>query len=102
MSDNALWDDEDWRVTVRQVQLAREAGALVQLPLMLNTLAADAVWTVDFAAAAWLIAEADAVCEATGTRLAPVAAMTLAAFRGNEAEAAPLIQPAIAQATARD
>jgi len=100
VADQALWDDGGWRVTVRQVQLAREAGALVQLPFLLNSLAADAVYSGDFAAAASLIAEADAVCEATGARLAPYAAMRLAALRGNQAEAARLIQPIIEQATA--
>ena len=47
-----------------------------------------------------LIAEADAVCEATGSRLAPYAAAMLAAFRGREAEAAPLIEATLEQAAA--
>ena len=37
-----------------------------------------AAWSGDFAAAASLIAETDAVAEATGSRLAPYAAMLLA------------------------
>jgi len=94
-----LWDDDGWRMTARQVQLARDVGALDQLPILLNMMGMDAVWSGDFAAAASLIAEADAVCEATGARLAPIAAMMLASFRGREAEAAPLIQSAIEQAT---
>ena len=77
-----------------------EAGALDQLPLLLNRTAQDAVWSGDFAAAASLIAEADAVCEATGARVAPYAAMLLAALRGREAEAAPLIQATLEQAAA--
>ena len=100
VADEALWDDGGWRVTVRQVRLAREAGALVQLPILLNRMAVDAVWNGDFTAATSLIAEADAVCEATGALLAPYAAMMLAAFRGNQAEAAPLIRSAIEQAAA--
>jgi DNA-binding CsgD family transcriptional regulator len=100
VADEALWDDEGWRVTVRQVQLAREAGALDQLPFLLNRMAVQAVWSGDFAAATSLIAEAGAVCEATGSRFAPAGAMMLAAFRGREAEAAMLIQSTIAQATA--
>lgn len=98
VADEALWDDGGRRVTVRQVQLAREAGALDQLPILLNRMAVDAVWSGDFTAATSLIAEADAVREATGTRLAPYGAMMLAAFRGNHAEAAPLIQSTIEQA----
>jgi len=60
----------------------------------------DAVWSGDFAAADSLIAEAGAVCEATGARLAPVGAMMLASFRGREAEAGPLIQSTVDRATA--
>jgi DNA-binding CsgD family transcriptional regulator len=100
VADEALWDDDGRRVTIRQVQLAREAGALDQLPILLNRMAVEAVWNGDFAAADSLIAEAGAVCEATGARLAPVGAMMLASFRGREAEAARLIRATIDQATA--
>jgi hypothetical protein len=91
-ADYALWDDEGWRTTARQVQLARDAGALDQLPFLLNQMALEAVYRGDFATAASLIAEADAVCDATGSRIAPYAAVMLASLRGNQAEAAPLIQ----------
>jgi DNA-binding CsgD family transcriptional regulator len=97
----ALRDHDRWRMTARQVQLAREAGALRQLPLLLSLMAVDAVWQGDFAAAASLIAECDAVCEATGSRITPHAALLLASFRGREAEAAPLIQAASGEAAAR-
>jgi DNA-binding CsgD family transcriptional regulator len=50
--------------------------------------------------AATLIAETDAVCAATGSRSAPFAAMLLASLRGDQAEAAPLIEATIAEATA--
>jgi ATP/maltotriose-dependent transcriptional regulator MalT len=95
-----MWDDEGWRMTARQVQLAREAGALGQLPSLLNQIALDAVYSGDLAAAASLIEEADAVREATGSRLALTAVMMLVSFRGREAEAAPLIQSAIEEAAA--
>lgn len=98
VADEALWDDEGWRVTMRQVQLARDVGALDQLSFLLNRMAIETVWTGDFAAATVLITEASAVCQATGSHLAPVAAAMLAAFRGREAEAVPLIQSIIEQA----
>jgi ATP/maltotriose-dependent transcriptional regulator MalT len=95
-----LWDDVAWHAMLaRQVRLAHDAGALDQLPIMLGALGTAAVWSGDFAAAASLIAEADAVCEATGSRAAPFAAMMLASLRGDQAEAAPLIEATIARAT---
>src|SRR5262249_19609505 len=97
----ALWDDDAWRaMLVRQVRLAHHAGALDRVPIMLGALGTAAVWSGDFAAAASLIAEADAVCEATGSRAAPFAAMMLASVRGDQAEAAPLIEATIARAAA--
>ena len=67
---------------------------------LLNQLASAAVWWGDFAAAASLIAEADAVCEATGARIPPYAAMRLVSLQGREAEAVPLIQAAVEEAAA--
>jgi DNA-binding CsgD family transcriptional regulator len=98
---SALWDDDTWRaLLVRQVRLAREAGALDQLPIDLGALGTSAAWRGDFAAAASLIAEADVVCEATGSRAAPYAAMMVASLRGDQAEAVPLIEATIAEAEA--
>jgi DNA-binding CsgD family transcriptional regulator len=94
-----VWDDDTWRsLLVRQVRVAREAGALDQLPVDLGALGTNAAWSGDFATAASLIAEADAVCEATGSRAAPYAAMMLASLRGNEAEATSLIDATVAGA----
>ncbi|HYX59172.1 MAG TPA: LuxR C-terminal-related transcriptional regulator, partial [Streptosporangiaceae bacterium] len=98
---SVLWDDGTWRaMLVRQVRLAREAGALDQLPIMLGALGTAVAWSGDFAAAAALSAEADAVCEVTGSRAAPFTAMMLASLRGDQAEAARLIEATIAEATA--
>ncbi len=96
----ALWDNGGRGIAARQVQLARDAGALDRLPFLLNQMATDATFGGDFAAAALLIAEAEAVCQATGSRLGPYPALMLASFRGRSAEAAPLIQSAIEDATA--
>src|SRR6516165_10783732 len=98
---SALWDDDTWRAMLtRQVRLAREAGALDQLPIMLGALGTAMAWSGDFAAAEALDAEADAVCEVTGSRAAPFTAMMLASLRGRQAEAAPLIVGTITEATA--
>ena len=98
---NVLWDDESWHtINVRQLQLARDAGALARLPIDLTAAAVLAVWWGDFARAAALIAEIEAVTEATGTRIAPYGAMLLAAFRGSEADASTLIESTIKDATA--
>ena len=58
------------------------------------------MWCGDFPAADALIAEASLVAEATGTLMAPMASMSLAALRGREGEAVPLIEAVFAGATA--
>jgi DNA-binding CsgD family transcriptional regulator len=97
----ALWEVEGWRLSTRHVQLARDAGALDQLPFLLVVLAVADVARGEFAAAASLIAETEAVCEATGSRIAPYAGLVLAASVGRQAEAAPLIRAALEQAQAQ-
>lgn len=87
-----LWDFESWdAVITRQMELARDAGALAPLSIALNGKGIVVTWCGDFAAAAAVTAEADAVTEATGTRIAPYGAMLLVALRGQEAEASALI-----------
>jgi DNA-binding CsgD family transcriptional regulator/tetratricopeptide (TPR) repeat protein len=98
---SALWDHDTWRAMLsRQVRLARAAGELDQLPVTLGALGTAVAWSGDFAAAEALVAEADAVCAATGSRAAPFTAMMLAALRGSEADAAPLIGATLADAAA--
>jgi DNA-binding CsgD family transcriptional regulator len=98
---SALWDDDTWRAMLaREVRLARDAGALDQLPVTLGALGTAVVWGGDFATAETLITESDAVCAATGTRAAPFTAMMLAAWRGAEPEALELIAATLADATA--
>jgi DNA-binding CsgD family transcriptional regulator len=88
-----VWEEEYWHATVaRQLQSIREAGLLVDLPLWLQSVAVNEIWRGDFAAAASLIAEAEAIAAATGSGFARYAAVFLAGMRGAEAEAAPLIQ----------
>jgi len=94
-----LWDDDAGRaVWARQVQQARAVGALEYLPTDLGNLAMNDARRGDFAAAASLIAEANAIAEVTGGRVSPYPAMFLAALRGNQAELTPLMAAAIAAA----
>ena len=97
---NLLWDEDSWHeINARQLRFAREAGALARLPIDLTASAVLMVWRGELSRAAAVIAEADAVTEATQTRIAPYGAMLLAAFRGRASEAIPLIEAAAAAAT---
>ena len=89
----ALGDDASWdELTDRQVQLARDAGALSLLPIALIERFGVQLFLGDLAAAAALVVEAEAVIAATGSHLAPQGAIALAAWRGREAEATALIE----------
>ena len=98
---SALWDDGIRRaLLIRQVGLARAAGALDQLPAMLHALGTAVAASGDLAAASALITEADAICAVTGARSAPFTAMLVASLRGRYGQAAKLIEAAIAGACA--
>ncbi|HYH87787.1 MAG TPA: AAA family ATPase [Solirubrobacteraceae bacterium] len=95
---NALWDDDGVRaVCARQVRIARDAGALGQLPAHLLALGNAAARGGDFAATASHTAEANAITEATGTRHPPYTEMLVLAMRGCEAEAVSLTERTIEQ-----
>jgi DNA-binding CsgD family transcriptional regulator len=80
-----LWDDESWHaINARQLQLARDVGALARVPMGLITGAVIDAWSGEFAKAAEATAEAEAIVEATGTHLAPYAAMLLVGLQGRE------------------
>jgi DNA-binding CsgD family transcriptional regulator len=96
----AVWDEETWHtVVVRQLLSLREMGLLSLLPIYLNSFSVNAAWRGEFAPAASLVAEADAIAEATGTRFAHYADVLLAGFRGAEAEALALIEGAVKDAS---
>jgi ATP/maltotriose-dependent transcriptional regulator MalT len=96
-----VWDYETCvAVGTRGVVLARESGALTVLAVSANVLAQAMVLGGEFGRAASLIAEADSVTEATGTRVAPYGALVLGGLQGREAEAATVIDATIHDATA--
>ena len=68
-----VWDDESWYLlSARLMELAREAGALAVLPVALRLGAGIQLLAGEFAAAASIAAEAEAVARATGNPAGPV------------------------------
>jgi DNA-binding CsgD family transcriptional regulator len=97
-----LWDDESWEVlSARQIQLARDAGALAVLFIALRSRIGMHQLAGELAAAASLIEEAQAVADATGSRFAPYDVLALAVWRGREAEASELIEADANEVVAR-
>ncbi len=97
-----LWDDERWEaISERHVQIARETGALGDLPLALSQRVYAHLFAGELTTAASLVDEIRAAIEATGSSLAPYGAVGLAAFRGREAAAASLIDESRGDVTRR-
>ena len=98
----AVWDDETWHILAsRHVKLARDAGALSELPLAVRSRILLHAHAGELEQGAALIAEAQAVAEATGSRLGPYGALGVAAWRGREAEVTELIQATMDGVTSR-
>jgi DNA-binding CsgD family transcriptional regulator len=96
-----VWDhDTCLAVSTRGVEVAREAGALAVLAVSANVMAQAEVLGGEFGRAALLVAEADSVTDATGTRVAPYGALVLAGFQGRSADASALIDATIEECTA--
>jgi DNA-binding CsgD family transcriptional regulator len=98
---SSTWDYGSWHdLASRQVQFTRASGALTILPIALNNLAILLLWEGDLDGAAVLLAEAEAVTEATGSQYTPYGATFLAALRGREPEASALIGATVTDAVA--
>ena len=86
------WDDESWHVlSARLIELAYQAGALAGLPGALQDGTALRLATGETALATAMAREAEIVAAATNNPLRPYGALLVAAWRGQEAEAARLI-----------
>jgi DNA-binding CsgD family transcriptional regulator len=97
-----LWGFESWHtLAARQVQVARDAGALVQLQFALNFLARVHILAGELGAAERLTEEDRLIAEAIGNPPVAYAAMMLAAWQGREQEASQLIQAIAQMATGR-
>jgi DNA-binding CsgD family transcriptional regulator len=97
-----LWDAESFHVlAARQVQVARDTGALVHLQLALSFLARSHGGAGELTTAALLLDEDRMIAEATGNPPLGNAGMLLAAWRGQETLASELIAATAEEATAR-
>ena len=97
-----LWEDDRWQLlTDRHVQLARDVGALSELPMALSARAFILLFAGELAEAAALVQELQAAMDATGTSLAPYAGMGLEAFRGRRAETTALVDATIEDVSLR-
>ena len=92
ISARQLWDDKRWEeLSDRHVRLAREAGALTELPLALSSRIYMHLFAGRLTSAQSMVEEVRAATDATGEDLAPYGALGLAALHGRETDAFPLI-----------
>jgi DNA-binding CsgD family transcriptional regulator len=97
-----LWDDAVLQqIATQTVKRARDAGALAALPPALAYRAGIHVYMGEFASAARLLEEADAITESIGYAPRKYHALNLAAWRGVHGEAVDLIATAAAEGAAK-
>jgi DNA-binding CsgD family transcriptional regulator len=97
-----LWDDETWRrLTIRELERARESGALTAIPLALGMLSYIHATSGQVLAAESLLNEIRAAAEVTGIPAQPYLPLWIAALRGRETETRGLIQAALGEAALR-
>lgn len=97
-----LWDEKALHLlAARDVQLARDTGALGHLLFSLSFLARSHMLAGELSQAALIIDEAGVIAEATGNQALVNAPMILAAWRGQEARAAELMQASSQEAVLR-
>ena len=90
-----IWDYDNWDLlTARQVQVARDSGALTVLPLSLSTRAGVHLFRGELALASSLVEQVESVADVIDSRTVANAAVVVATFRGREADAHPLIETA--------
>jgi DNA-binding CsgD family transcriptional regulator len=98
-----LFDDEMWHaLATRNVQIARDVGALAVLPLALNALSMLRCFEGDLAAAGALIAEADEIADATAIPALGFGRVLLAGCLGDERDGLATIEASEADAIARN
>lgn len=96
-----LWDDESWHfIAARYVQMARDAGALSELLLALNSRIVIEAFTGQLRTAAALVDETCSVSEVIGIDMLH-GALWLSAYHGREQEAAELSRATLTEASAQ-
>jgi DNA-binding CsgD family transcriptional regulator len=97
-----VWDDVTWRLlSTRELERARDTGALTAMPLVLSTLSYIHAISGELAAAEALLDEIKAATDATGIPSHRYVALWIAALRGREAELSQLIDTTASEAVAR-
>jgi DNA-binding CsgD family transcriptional regulator len=100
-TSSAVWDYEGFHaISARQVQLARDVGALDQLPLFLSQAGTARAWMGDFAGAEAVAAESASVAARTGNRFPPHVVLVLRAMQGREGEGSAVIASAVEESAA--
>jgi DNA-binding CsgD family transcriptional regulator len=97
----ALWDERWAVISGRVLSLARESGVTSVLPLGLTIECGCRLYEGDLDNAAVLVDELEAVAEATGTNRPSLGAISLAAWRGREANAIQIMETSTEAAVAR-
>ncbi len=96
------WDDAAWSALIaRSLDIVRKAGALAHLPYLASQRMALYLHCGEFARAAALVEELEAVEAATGTGMPPYGALLVAAWQGDTAKASSLIKTLTPEVTAR-
>ena len=93
------WDDQGWQaISARFVQVARDSGALNELPIALLMRAHLHLFFGELSTAASLLTELQAIADATGTHFGPYASWAIAAWRGAADEVSPRLEATAADA----
>jgi DNA-binding CsgD family transcriptional regulator len=97
-----VWDEESWRLlATRELQRARDAGALTAMPLLLSSLSYLQVLCGELSATESLLDEIRATTAATGIPAHRYVEIWVAALRGRELELSALVEDFTTDAKAR-
>src|SRR5215207_3513505 len=97
-----VWDEESWRLlATRELQRARDAGALTAMPLLLSSLSYVQVLCGELSTAESLLDEIRAITAATGIPAHRYVEIWVAALRGREPELLALVEDFTTDAKAR-